>query len=92
MNGWLDRVPPTLRHFLFSLAAICALAGLNWLQSNYTTLSLGPVLEGLIAAAIPLAVAYVTPWTTQYGTGSSASVTADASLPVDAPSSGDSGA
>lgn len=70
MTGWLDRLPAPVRHLLFSLGAICALVGLNWLQENYTTLNLGPVLEGLIAAALPLVVAYVTPWTQQYGVGS----------------------
>jgi len=70
MTGWLDRLPTPVRHLLFSAGAILTLAGLNWLQANYTTLNLGPAIEGVIAILLPLVVAYVTPWTRQYGVGS----------------------
>jgi len=70
MTGWLDRLPAPARHLLFSAAAIISLAVLNWLQVNYTTLDLGPALEGVVAILLPLVIAYVTPWTQQYGVGS----------------------
>lgn len=70
MTGFLDKLPPAVRHALFSLAALLVLAGLDYAQANYTTWNLSPVLGGLIALVIPVLIAYVTPITTQYGAGS----------------------
>ena len=71
MSGWLDRLPAPVRHLLFSAAAILALAGINYAQSTYTTWGLSPAIEAVLACLIPLIIAYVTPWTAQYGVGSS---------------------
>jgi hypothetical protein len=69
MSGILDRLPASVRHFLFSVGAILALAGLDWLQANYTTLNIPQPIIGIIAMLIPVAVAYLTPITNQYGVG-----------------------
>lgn len=71
MSGFLDRLPAPVRHACFALGAILALAGLDWVQANYTTWNLSAPLTGIIAAAIPMLIAYLTPVTQQYGVGSS---------------------
>ena len=75
MTGFLDKLPAPVRHALFALGAILALAGLDYVQANFTTWNLSPVFNGVIAAAIPLAIAYLTPITTQYGVGSTSKPT-----------------
>ena len=71
MAGWLDRLPAPARHLLFSAVAILALAAINYAQTTYTTWNLGTPIEAVLACLFPLVVAYVTPWTEQYGVGSS---------------------
>lgn len=69
MTGWLDKLPPALRHFLFAAAAVLATFGVQYVSDHYTEWSLPEVVAGAIGALLPIAVAAVTSWTQQYGRG-----------------------
>ena len=70
MTGILDKLPPAVRHLVFTAAAVLALGLLDWAQTNYTTWNLNTSITGIIAVLIPVIIAYITPLTTQYGVGS----------------------
>lgn len=90
--GWLDRLPPAVRHALFSAAAVLLTGLLAWFQANYTTLGLPVWALGVIASFLPVVIAAVTNWTKQYGVsndGSTVLVTEPvASAPVESPDQG----
>ena len=75
LKGWLDGLSPAFRHFLFSVAGVVSVTTLVYLKENYTTWGIPDVFVGIIGAVLPLALAYVTNWSTQYGNGSGAPVT-----------------
>jgi hypothetical protein len=71
MTGWFDRLPVPLQHAIIAAAALASLALLNWVQATYTTWNLAAPINYVIAFLVPLAVGYITPWTTKFGnTGS----------------------
>ena len=73
MTGFLDKLPPALRHAVLVAAGICFTALIQWVQTDYTNWGLPPQVVALLGFAIPMALNYLTPWlTTQYGIGSSA--------------------
>jgi hypothetical protein len=73
VNGFLDKLPPALRHAVLVAAGICVTALIQWVQTDYTNWGLPPQVVALLGFAIPMALNYLTPWlTTQYGVGSSA--------------------
>ena len=76
MTGFFDRLPTWLQHTIVAAAALLSLAGLDWLQANYTTWNLAPELNGLLAILVPLTIGYVTPFTQKYGVGKVAPVVA----------------
>jgi hypothetical protein len=85
VNGFLDTLPPALRHAALVAAGICATALIQWVQTDYTNWGLPPQIVALLGFAIPMALNYLTPWlTTQYGVGSNSP---DAPVLVD-PNSG----
>lgn len=70
MTGFLDSLPPAMRHALLVASGLLSLCVLNYVEANYTTWNLSVAFTGLIAFALPLVIGYVTPITTQYGAGS----------------------
>jgi len=67
MTGWLDRLPAALRHFLFTVTGLAALALLNWVSTDYLNWNLPLPVVGIIAAVLPVTTAFVTTWSQQYG-------------------------
>ena len=67
MTGLLDKLPPAVRHAVFSAASLVVLALLNWAQTSYTTWSLPAPVIGFVAVFLPVLVSWVTPLTQQYG-------------------------
>ena len=70
MIGWFDRLPTVLQHAIIAATALISLALLNWLQATYTTWNLAGPVNDIIAMLVPVAIGYVTPWTTAFGVGS----------------------
>jgi hypothetical protein len=71
MTGFLDRLSPAVRHAVLVASGIVVTALLQWLQTNYTTLGLPMQVVAFLGFLIPMAVNFLTPWTTtQYGVGS----------------------
>lgn len=68
MSGFLDRMPASVRHLVFACASVAALAFLQWVQAG--GVEIPPPVEVMVAAVIPVLVAYLTPITRQYGVGS----------------------
>ena len=67
MNGLIDKIPASQRHFLITaLAAVLAYL-VPYVESTYTSWNLPPVLSGAIGALLPYAVLWVTTLTQQYG-------------------------
>lgn len=71
MTGWLDVLPPALRHAILVAAGIVCTAVLAWAQTDYTNWSLPPAVIAICGFAIPMLINYLTPFTRQYGVGSS---------------------
>ncbi len=70
MIGWFDRLPTVLQHAIIAATALVSLALLNWLQATYTTWNLAAPINDIIAMLVPVAIGYITPWTTAFGVGS----------------------
>jgi len=68
MAGWLDRVPAEVRHLIFACSSVAALALLQWVQAG--GVQVPAPLQVVVAAVVPVLIAYVTPFTRQYGVGS----------------------
>lgn len=65
--GWMDRLPPAVRHGLIGLLA----ALIAYATNEYVNWGLNPALYPVVGAALGVAVLWVTPLCKQYGVGSS---------------------
>lgn len=66
VNGWLDGLPPFLRHLILMMLATL----LSWAGSDLVPLLNGHPGWGALAGTLLVAIlAWVTPMTRQYGVG-----------------------
>lgn len=72
MTGWLDRLPPALRHLILAVVAAILLTMVEVYNTNPDAFlaSVPPAFSAIVAALITVLIAYITPFTTQYGVGS----------------------
>lgn len=81
MTGLLDRLSPQVRHLVLILVTAALVYGLPWVEANYTTWQIPPVLIAAIGAVLPYASLWLSKVNGQYGRGASdgsASATVDA--------------
>jgi hypothetical protein len=83
----LDRIPAPIRHAIIGLVA----AIITYVAANYTTWGLPEALYPIFGAVVTVLGLWVTPFTSQYGVGSSTAST-DIAAPVDMPPSVEPGA
>jgi fatty acid desaturase len=83
----LDRIPAPIRHAVIGLVA----AIITYAAANYTTWGLPAAAYPILGAIITVLGLWVTPFTSQYGVGSSTSST-DIAAPVDTATSVEPGA
>ena len=77
MKGFLDRVPVPVQHALVGLLA----AVVSYCLANYAGWGLDPALLPIVGAGLGVVALWVTPFTQQYGVGSTP--TPDPTIPGD---------